>query len=223
MFMSILRPSVRARQNTLRFVYSAAVLVIFARGAVCAQPVAKMATPEEVRQANRSLPSAFANQDDFPDAPVLLVKLEKRLYWSGPDGGRLLLLPATVHFRGVTNSYCRLATMSEDFKDVKLVGLPPQANFDDCTGVTDIRYVDVNGDGLLDVVEGVRTKSNTYPAQVATALVYLSITNGGPSYCYSDAASRQLSPADLRSEESVRNALDSAKRRLGIAQFECAQ
>ncbi|MNT97967.1 hypothetical protein D3C72_2404300 [compost metagenome] len=65
-------------------------------------------------------------------------------------------------------------------------------------------------------------QSNVAPAQVAVPVVYLSSTKSGAGYCYSDAASRQLRPEDMKSADSIGKALDAARKRLGIARFECA-
>jgi hypothetical protein len=70
------------------------------------------------------------------------------------------------------------------------------------------------------VVQALRVQSNAAPAQVAVPLVYLSGAPGA-GYCYSDAASRQLRPEDLKSADSAAKALEAARKRLGIARFEC--
>lgn len=182
----------------------------------------KSPTPEEIRQANLRLPMILAGQPDLPEDPIGAVTPEKKLYWSSQASGGRLLLPVSIRYRGTTNAYCRLATASEGVKEIALVKLPAQANFDDCSGVSDLRYMDVNGDGLLDVIEGVRINSNVSSFTVVTPLVYISTPTAESGYCYSDAASRQLAPADLKSDSSVRKALERAKERLGIAVFDCA-
>jgi hypothetical protein len=194
-----------------------------AAGAVCAQSQPKAATPQEVREASSRLAAVLQQQPDLLEDPIASVTVEKKVFWSGAAGGHapLLLLPARVRYKGTTNAYCRLVTASADLTELTVVSLPPQANFDDCAGAADTRYVDLNGDGLLDVVQALRVQLNAAPAQVAVPLVYLSGAPGA-GYCYSDAASRQLRPEDLKSADSVAKALEAARKRLGIARFECA-
>ena len=201
-----------------------AVLGVSAAGAACAQNQPRTATPQEVREASSRLAAVLQQQPDLLEDPIASATVEKKVFWSGATEGHapLLLLPTRVRYKGTTNSYCRLVTASADLKELKVVSLPPQANFDDCAGAADTRYVDVNGDGLLDVVQAVRVQSNVAPAQVAVPLVYLSGAAPGAGYCYSDAASRQLRPQDMKSADSVGKALDAARKRLGIARFECA-
>ena len=221
MFTAILRPGASKPGISLTAFVSMA-LVMSVPCAASTEVTCKLPTPEEIRQANLRLPMAFAGQPDLPEDPIAAVKLEKKLYWSSRTSSGRLLLPVGIRYRGTTNAYCRLATASEGVKEIALVKLPAQANFDDCSGVSDLRYMDVNGDGLLDVIERVRIKSNVSSFPVVTPLVYISTPTAESGYCYSDAASRQLAPADLKSDSSVRKALDRAKERLGIAVFDCA-
>ncbi|MYM66907.1 hypothetical protein GTP45_08700 [Pseudoduganella sp. FT55W] len=217
--MSTLLPSVRVRTR-LRLSLLA-MLGGVAQVAFCAHADPRTASVDEVREVHSRIASVFANRDDFPEAPVSMSRLEKKLYWSGSGSDALLLLPLTVRFRGVSNSYCRLVTANSKSGELALIPLPAQANFDDCSGIDQIRYVDVNGDGLLDVIETVKVKSNVQQGQVATSLVYVSSPLRAGGYCYSDAASRQLAPVDMKNDASVAKALESAKQRLGIVQFDC--
>lgn len=218
MSMLILRLSAH-RKNIFLSLFAA--FGMFLSLHVLAEVVKKLPTPDEIRQANERLPAVLAGQSDLSDDPVAVIKLEKKLHWSSDTAKRLLLLPVSIRYKGSTNSYCRLVTASVDFRDMTLVKLPPQANFDDCIGISNLIYMDVNDDGLLDVIEGVRVRSNAGSYQVAVPLVYLSNPTRGAGYCYSNAASQQLIPADLGSEETIRKALDAAKKRLGGAAFEC--
>lgn len=184
-----------------------AALVSIQNAALSADANLRVADADEVREVHSRIASIFANLDDFPEAPVSVAKLEKKLYWSGVGAHAILLAPVVVHFRGLTNSYCRLVTLKAESKQLTLVQLPAQANFDDCSGIDQIRYVDVNDDGLLDVIETVKVKSNVHDAQVSSALVYLSSSKSPGGYCYATAASRQLAPIDLKNDASVMKAL----------------
>lgn len=218
MYILILRISAH-RKNILLSLFAS--IGMFLSFHVLAEVVKKSPTPDEIRQANERLPAALAGQPDLSDDTVDVIKLEKKLHWSSDTAERLLLLPVSIRYKGSINSYCRLVTASVNFKDMTLVKLPPQANFDDCIGISNLIYMDVNDDGLLDVIEGVRVKSNAGSYQVAVPLVYLSNPTSGSGYCYSNAASQQLIPTDLRSDETIREALDAAKKRVGGAAFEC--
>jgi hypothetical protein len=111
--------------------------------------------------------------------------------------------------------------MAGDRADAVLVPLPPQTNYDECRGFDQVRYLDINGDGLLDIAVSVGMQSNTFDGYVAEQAVFLSTSAQPSGYCYSDRASRNLRPDDLRSDASVRRALERERRRLGIAGFGC--
>ena len=149
--------------------------------------------------------------------------VQKPLRWSTSQNERRLLVPVNIRYQGLKNSYCRLVTMSANLQVEELIQVPPQANFDDCLDVTAVLYFDINGDGIADVVQGVRVKSNRYGTTVVVPVVYLSNATAKSGYCYSEQAARQVQPADLRSIDSAKDALEVGKKRIGIAQFECSQ
>jgi hypothetical protein len=181
------------------------------------------ASPGEIRQASLHVLSALQNQDDLPDEPSLSPKTSKTLWWSSHKDGKHLLVPVTIRYSGLLNSYCRLVTMSADFRNSHLVQVPPQVNFDDCLGVADTLYFDINGDGFLDVIQGLRVKSNRYAAKAIVPVVYLSSAAENGGYCYSEKVSRQIQPSDLRSEATAMRSIEEAKLRLGWGQFECSK
>lgn len=196
-------------------IFTAFILLMAAQ--VYAAPIINphLATPEEVDALSSRIASVFADLDEFPDASVSDVRLGKKLYWSGQGADAVLLAPVAVHFRGVTNSYCRLLTAKDGTGALALIKLPAQANFDDCRGIDQIRYLDLNGDGQLDVIEMVDVNSNAGSGVVSTALVYLSSPAHPGGYCYSAAASRRLAPADLKSDASVLKVLKTSGVPLG--------
>lgn len=219
MFTSILRPSV----NKLRVPLAAALTIaIFNPCSAATARLSSVPTSQEIRQANTVLPNIVLGQPDLLEDDTVVTKLEKKLAWSSQTSSARLLLPVSIRYRGATNSYCRLATASKGVKNIVLVKLPTQMNFDDCNEVSDLRYMEINGDGILDLVEGILVKSNVSSSHIAIPLVYLSTQTAESGYCYSDAASRQLAPADLKSEKNIRKALEKAKIRLGVTVFDCA-
>lgn len=199
---------------------AAAALLSIAAAALAAPAKPRRATPAEAQDAARRLPALFEGRDDMPDGPAT-ARLPTTLYWSRADGG-LLLAPALVRFRDAANAYCRLATLSADAKDATLIDVPEDANAPDCRGFRDLRYLDANGDGRLDLVASVTVKSNAFDGDVDVPAVYLSRPERKGGYCYSAATSGQLQAADLRSDDKARRALERARQRLGAAVFKCA-
>ena len=218
--MSILR----AIGNKLSMPLAVVAAMTVAMSDPCSAAAGRMSsvpTLEEIRQVNLRLPAMLSAQADLvEDAPVI-VRLEKKLIWSSQASSARLLLPVSIRYSGIINSYCRLATASEGVKEIVLVPLPAQANADDCRAVSDLHYMEINGDGIQDLVEGIRVKSNVGSFQVVTPLVYVSSPTAESGYCYSEAASGQLAPADLHAEENIRKALEKAKKRLGVTVFDC--
>ena len=53
-----------------------------------------------------------------------------------------------------------------------LVDLPADANADTCRGFRDVRYVDINGDGKLDIAASMNVKSNAFDGYVDEPVVY---------------------------------------------------
>jgi hypothetical protein len=182
----------------------------------------RRATAAEVNDVKARAVSVFKDRDDIPEEPIASLKPEKTLYWSAPQGGRLLA-PVTVLFKGVSNAYCRLVTVENGQADPVLVDLPMDVNADTCRGFRDVRYLDINGDGKLDIVASMNVKSNSFEGYVDQPVVYLSNADKPGGYCYSAAASRNLAPAAMGSTDKVKQALDRERKRLGVAQFDCAQ
>lgn len=221
MSTSTLRHSV----NELSITIAAALamtLTLFNPCSAATDKLSSVPTSQEIRQADIGLPKIILGQPDLLEDTTVVTKLEKRLSWSSQTSSARLLLPVSVRYQGTTNSYCRLATASKGVKDIVIVKLPAQVNFDDCNEVSDLKYMEINGDGMLDLVEGLLVKSNVSSSRIVTPIVYLSTPGSESGYCYSDAASRQLVPADLKSEENIRKALEKAKKRLGVTVFDCA-
>jgi hypothetical protein len=163
----------------------------------------------------------FKDRDDFPDGPIAALKPEKTLYWSAGQGGHLLAL-VTVRFKGVANSYCRLVTLDSEKAAPVLVDLPDSANSDACRAFHDVRYLDINGDGKLDIVASMNIKSNSFDGYVDQPVVYLSNADKQGGYCYSATASKNLKPEQMVSADKVKQALEQERKRLGVAQFDCA-
>ena len=181
----------------------------------------RRASVAETNDIKARAASVFKDRDDVPEEPIASLKPEKTLYWSAPQGGHLLAL-VTVRFKGVSNAYCRLVTVENEQAAPVLIDLPMDVNADTCRGFRDVRYLDINGDGKLDIAASMSVKSNSFDGYVDQPVVYLSRADKQGGYCYSAAASRNLSPAVMGTTEKVRQALDRERKRLGVAQFDCA-
>ena len=182
----------------------------------------RRATQAEVNDVTARAPAAFAERDDVPEEPIAFLKPEKTLYWSAPQGGRLLV-PVTVRFKGVSNAYCRLVTVENGAAAPVLIDLSMDVNADTCRGFRDVRYLDINGDGQLDIAASMTVKADSFGGYVDQRVVYLSNADKPGGYCYSAAASRNLEPAVMGSTDKVKQALDRGLKRLGVARYECSQ
>jgi hypothetical protein len=186
-----------------------------------ADHVIRRATAAEVEGVKARTASTFKDRDDFPVEPTATLKSEKPLYWSAPQGGRLLAL-FTLRYKGAAHGYCRLVTVDNEQGTPVLIDLPMDMNADNCRGFRDVRYLDINGDGKLDIAASMTVKSNTFEGYVDQPVVYLSNADKPGGYCYSATASRNLQPAVMASTGKVKQALDRERKRLGVAQFDCA-
>lgn len=181
--------------------------------------IAYRAGPEDMIELQMSTAVVIQGHEDFPGEPASYVRVAQPLYWSAVQGGRLLV-PVTIRFKGLANSYCRVLTQMRGHAEVVLVDVPEQVNYDACRGFDSVRYLDINGDGALDIVASLSVKSNTFNSYVTEQAVFLSGADNPSGYCYSDAASRNLKPADMQSESKIARALEQERRRLGGAKFE---
>jgi hypothetical protein len=187
----------------------------------CAAPASLAASVNEVRQAQAQVVGVFAGRSDFPEEPIARLKFEKTLYWSAAEDG-WLLAPVTITYKGVPDSYCRLVTVKRGSLQATLIALPPAADAPDCKRFNRLYHLDINGDGQLDIAASVLIASNRFDGIVEEAAVYLSSPGQPGGYCYSEAASRNLAPAQLASGEQVAEALRRERARLGLEQFGCA-
>jgi hypothetical protein len=221
--MSTLTSHHNARVNKV-LLFSALVIGVACSVAAMPQKITTslIATAKEIHEAELRLPAALKNQEDLPDSPLLL-KIQSPLMWSSDQDTKRLLAPVHVRYHGLTNSYCRLVTVSSNFNESDLIALPSNVNFDNCMGMSKPLYFDINGDGHFDLVQRLRVQSNRYDAIVEVPVIYLSDTATKGGYCYSETASTQIGPPDMGTVKSVTSALEKAKQRLGIAQFECSK
>jgi hypothetical protein len=155
------------------------------------------------------LADALTSDDEFPDEHPL-IEYERPVTASAATGSPLLIA-FTVRYRNITNRYCRLAVSSTDA--VQVIAIPPRVNFDTCRSNRPLRFVDVNGDGMVDVFYVATVNSNRGAINVAEVVAYVSEPRNGSPYCYSQKLSSVLEAKDLASDKHLVDAIASAKRR----------
>ena len=164
---------------------------------------------------------ARLGRDESMPGPSPMVFGVERAHRIGDDRAGGWIAPLHVRYKEFRNKYCLLAVADASLSNVKVVGLPPTALHDTCSGFVAQFIVDANGDGHQDVVHAIQIKSNRVNSNVTEALVYLADAKVDGGYCFSAQASSQLSPADLRSAATASASLGRARTRLGIERFVC--
>lgn len=172
-------------------------------------------------QRLRAAMAAKVDASEGMPGPGARVTLAGQPVWSAAGPDRVLLSAFTVRFAKVTNTYCRVGVADPSLAKVELIPVPPRAGNDACLRLGPVYWLDVNGDGRLDAVHGVTVTSNANGARVVEAVVYLSDPASPTGYCYSGAASAQLTPESLASAEVVAAKLAAAKKRLQLTTFPC--
>ncbi|MFK3737257.1 hypothetical protein [Massilia sp. TN1-12] len=213
--MSISRRSVRAHLG-------AALLLVSGMTSAAEQPASvapRMATSAQLTAVEKSLAGLLAGREDFADG-MSAIAYKQHVAWSSSEGGRLLV-PTYVRFKGEKSGYCRLTTLSDDVQSVELISISEEPNAPDCRGFRTLRYLDVNGDGQLDVISSSTIKSNTFDGNIELPVVYVSNGEQPGGYCYSGSASAALAPSDMVSDGKIKAALERHQRRLGLAEFTC--
>lgn len=211
-----------ARVDLLRLLAAATFLAASNVGcANGADGVANMLSPAEIAALKRSAQMAARQQDDLPNDSTASIA------WVGPlrrdlpgDDGRVAAI-AVVRFTGLANRYCRVFVSSGDLAVAMIVPVPATANYDHCIEAGPLRIVDLDGDGLVDLVHSVKVRSNRYPAAASETVVYLGRRDGASGFCYSTQASRELAGVDTRTVAALASASASALKRIGKARFAC--
>lgn len=176
----------------------------------------------ETAALTRAAQVAIKQQDDLPTDNVAAIA------WLGPlrrdplsERGRLVTL-AVVRFSGIANRYCRVFVSDGELASAKLVPIPAAANYDQCLSAGPLLVLDLDGDGIADLVHTVKLRSNRYPSTVSETVVYLGRSDAVSGYCYSADASRELAAADTVTTASLAKAAAVALKRLGKPSFACS-
>ena len=128
---------------------------------------------------------------------------------------------ALIRFAGVTNSYCRLVASAHGVEHAAFVEVPAEVNFDTCRKSGPLRRIDINGDGVEDILFTVTLKSNRASILVQETMVFLGRGEVPGGYCYSSEASQQFAPDDLRSVTAATAAAQRALVRRDKKRFAC--
>jgi hypothetical protein len=138
-------------------------------------------------------------------------------------GKRTVLVTALhVSYPGIRNRYCRLAVSGMDTGAAQIVPLPVRSLNDGCLAVDGQWTLDVNGDGLSDVVQRVRLKSNRSDSTASEAMVYLRSDKAESGFCFSPQASVLLGTLKLQSGASIAAELKANDSRIDRSRMRCA-
>ena len=140
--------------------------------------------------------------------------------WSDPGPAHRALMLAMSTPVGARDAECRLVTLPADLSSAQVVDA---ADMPDCRGIGRVLFVDVNGDGRLDVIAGLKVPSNRYDVVVDVPAVFLSDATAAAGWCYSQQASDHLQPDDLASPTRARDALAREQARLRLPRFACGR
>jgi hypothetical protein len=182
------------------------------------QPVRK----QDLTWAASMIISALKNRPEMQAGRPLVVEPRESFRWSSTREDKRLLASVNVHFSGLRSSYCRLVAIQSKQLRAEVVPLPQSATYDACIKISRVLYVDLNGDGVLDVIQALDVKSNRYYATVDIPVVYLSSDGSKSGYCYSEWASEHLPPVYLWTTASVQQKLLDEMKRMSVSKLECS-
>ena len=132
-----------------------------------------------------------------------------------------VIVPVRIRFDRVANSYCRLAVFDRAKSTAELVPLPVNADHDNCQGMRKMAAVDINHDGVTDLVFLVEIPSNRFSATVSEGAVYLSQLKGRKTYCYAPGASSVVGSDTPADPERLRALIETAVSRRGEQVLDC--
>lgn len=215
--MSISRPNVRDALPLLVACLSCAAGAAPASASTGAP--AKL-TPVEVAKARQVALPALKVSVEEPADRVPTLKIAATPVWSDAGASHKALLLASFTYPGAQYTYCRLVTVSADLTSAQVADA---SEMPDCLGIAHGSFIDLNGDGLVDVVVGLRVQSNSADVTLEVPAVFLSDASVPGGYCYSQQASDHLQPDDLASAARAKASLERERSRLGLARFVCGR
>lgn len=75
-------------------------------------------------------------------------------------------------FKDVSNTYCGLVTVEHGVAAPILIELPMEVNVDNCRSFRDVRYLDINGDGNLDVAASTNLEPSVMESRICMDLAF---------------------------------------------------
>ena len=175
-------------------------------------------TQAEVAKARQVALPALKSSVDEPAGRVPKLRLAAAPAWSDANPTHRALLPVSFTYPGADYTYCRIAILPADLSTAQIADATA---IPDCKGMTKAFFVDVNGDGLLDVIASLRVQSNRYEAVLDVPAVFLSDVSVPGGWCYSQQASDHLQASDLASGPGAKTALERERTRLKLDRFAC--
>lgn len=204
------------------------LLVAAAAGALsysCAAAPAPAVTPLKLTAAEASaahrvaLPALKASVEE-PVDPVPTVRAATAPVWSDAGATHHAVLLVTLSYPNAQYAYCRLVTLPADLSAAQVAD--PTA-MPDCLGIGRTLFVDVNDDGRVDVIAGLRVQSDRHDVTLEVPAVFLSDESAPGGYCYSQAASDRLQPDDLSSASRAKASLHGEQTRLHLSRYACSR
>lgn len=214
--MSISRPNIRR------------LLVAATVGALsysCAAAPAPVVTPLKLTAAQASaahrvaLPALKASVEEPVDR-IPIVRAATAPAWSDAGATHRAVLLMTLSYPDAQYAYCRLVTLPADLSAAQVAD--PTA-MPDCLGIGRTLFVDVNDDGRVDVIAGLRVQSNRHDVKLEVPAVFLSDESAPGGYCYSQEASDHLQPDDLSSVSRAKASLHGEQTRLHLSRYACGR
>jgi hypothetical protein len=164
-----------------------------------------------------ALPSLKASVEEPVDR-VPTLRAATAPVWSDAGATHRAVLLVTLSYPDAQDAYCRLVTLPADLSAAQVAD--PTA-MQDCLGIGRTLFVDVNDDGRVDVIAGLRLQSNRLDVTLEVPAVFLSDESAPAGYCYSQQASDRLQPDDLSSAPRAKASLHREQARLRLSRYAC--
>ena len=134
------------------------------------------------------------------------------------EGQTRAVIPVLISFDRYANSYCRVAVIDQQKKTADLVPVP--GNYEHCGGMEKMADVDLNHDGIPDLVFQVNIPSNRFDTTVSEGAVYVSQA-ASRTYCYAPAASSEVTSDIPPQADKILEVIQDAVKRKGAQILNC--
>lgn len=193
------------------------IIVMALTGPATAGVPSKHASTTEIIHLQKAA-SQLAQRADLSVGTGGAIGVEIKNIWrSEKANDYIVLAPVVIRYAGLKNRFCRLIVQKSQTS--KFVAVPAETSSDNCMGIANVIYADINRDGYPDALLKTVVPSNRYAANVVLSQVYLSDSQG--DYCYAGLASKAPeSDWDGRAQSAMAT-LDAEATRLGIDLMQC--